>query len=237
MAESGCRRSHGFVLAIDGPAGSGKSTTARGCARRLGFHYLDTGAMYRAITLKVIDSGIEPENKRLLARILRTTEIGLDWRQGKLRVELDGSDVSREIRTPRVSELVSEVSAVPAVRKVMVIQQRRAAGGRNLVCEGRDIGSVVFPDADLKVFLDCATGERARRRERELQGEGLRTSRKAVVRNLVKRDRIDSGRRIAPLLRVPDALLIDTSMLTIEEQIAIVCSLARRRMAGRRGAG
>ena len=224
-------RSFGFVVAIDGPAGSGKSTTAKGCAKRLGFHYLDTGAMYRAITLKVLQTGARLGDRAGLDRLLKGTRIDLSWRRGWLGVKLDGKDVSTAIRTPDVTAYVSEVSAVPAVRKKMVVEQRRAAIGRNLVCEGRDIGSVVFPDAGLKVYLDCDVSSRAVRREAEWRGEGMKASRASVSANLRKRDRLDSGRKVAPLVRVPDAVLVDTTMLTIEEQVEIVCSLARRRLA------
>jgi cytidylate kinase len=147
-----------------------------------------------------------------------------------MKVLLDGKDVSEEIRSPEVSALVSEVSAIPAVRKKMVAEQRRVARGQAVVCEGRDIGSVVFPDADLKVFLECDTADRARRRQLELAEGGTRVSLKSVLTNLVKRDRIDSGREASPLRRMPDAVLVDTSHLTIEEQVAVVCDLAKRRM-------
>jgi cytidylate kinase len=142
-------------------------------------------------------------------------------------------DAGAAIRAPRVSEAVSEVSAVPAVRRKLVAEQRRAAAGRDVVCEGRDIGSVVFPDAGLKIYLDCDVQARAERRLRELAGQRQRTSTAAVRANLLKRDRIDSGRSMSPLVRVPDAVLVDTSQLTIEEQVAVVCDLARRRLQRR----
>lgn len=224
------KRSRGFVLAIDGPAGSGKSTTAWLCAERLGFRHLDTGAMYRAVTLKVIRSGTDIANGHGLARMLRTTRVGVEWNRAGMRVLLDGSDVSEAIREPEVSGFVSEVSAIPAVRRQMVAEQRRVAAGQSVVCEGRDIGSVVFPHADLKIFLECDAGERARRRRIELAQKGTNISRKTVLANLVKRDRIDSGREVSPLRRMPDAILIDTSYLAIDEQVVIVCDLAKRRM-------
>ncbi len=228
-------RESGFVVAIDGPAGSGKSTTAEACARCLGFHYLDTGAMYRAMTLKVLEAGTRLRDTPALAQLLRSTRIDLSWRKAGLGVKLDGRDVTSAIRTPEVTAYVSEVSAVPAVRHKMKAEQRRAALGRNLVCEGRDIGSVVFPDAGLKIYLDCDVSERAARRHAEWRGDGLRTNQASVTANLCKRDRLDSGRKVAPLVRVPGAVLVDTTMLTIEEQIEIVCVLARHRLAlGRR---
>ncbi len=222
----------GFVIAIDGPAGSGKSTTARLCARQLGFFYLDTGAMYRAVTLKVLRAGIDWRDERALRRLLRDTRLELKESEDGLRVFLDGEDVTREIRSPKVNQLVSPISALAVVRKMMVAEQRRLARGRNVVCEGRDIGSVVFPGAQLKVFLDCDIAERARRRSAELKEKGLAQglSDNAVRRNLLERDKVDSSRRLSPLRRVPDAVLVDTTHLTIDEQVAVVCALARQRM-------
>lgn len=221
-----------LLIAIDGPAGSGKSTTARLCAKKLGFFYIDTGAMYRAVSLKVIEQGTNIGNVKKVNRLLRNTTVDLKWTRGGLRVLLDGRDVTREIRSPAVDRLVSEVSALRAVRKKMVAEQRRLArewpGG--VVCEGRDIGSVVFPNAQLKVFLDCAIEERARRREAELLKQEkakakFAVTRSTVARNLAKRDRIDSNRPVSPLRQVPDAVLVDTTHLTVEEQVAVVCAL------------
>jgi cytidylate kinase len=196
------------------------------------------------VTLKAIEESTKSEGQRTkfrtarpqsfistrgLLRLLRSTTVGVTWRQKIMHVSLDGRDVTGKIREPRVSTLVSEVSAIPSARRKMVAEQRRIARGRNIVCEGRDIGSVVFPDAELKVFLDCDIRERGIRRLKELDGAGVRAGKKAVLANLSKRDRIDSSRRISPLTRVPDAVLVDTTMLSIEEQVEVVCALARRR--------
>ena len=225
----------GFVVAIDGPAGSGKSTTARLCARQLGFHHLDTGAMYRAVTLKVMQTATPLHEPRKLARLLADTAVEPVWSRDGMRVKLDGRDVSSDIREPRVSARVSDVSAIPAVRGKLVAEQRRAARGRRVVCEGRDIGSVVFPDARLKIFLVCDTPERAYRRELEWAASGVTAGRRAVEQDLTTRDRIDSSRRMSPLRRVPDAVLVDTTHLAIEEQVAVVCALARTMMRRRAG--
>lgn len=217
----------GFIIAIDGPAGSGKSTTARLVAQKLGFFHLDTGAMYRAITLKILQHGVDPKDHRQLKKLLAHTRIDLKWQAGKLRVFLDKKDVTSAIRQPAVSELVSPVSAIGLIRQKMVAEQRRLAIGKNLVCEGRDIASVVFPKAQLKIYLDCSLAERARRRQQELAAQIPRAQ---VEKNIRTRDRLDSSRRISPLRRVPAAILIDTTHLTIDEQVAIVCALARRRL-------
>uniref|UniRef100_A0A7C3IX41 Cytidylate kinase n=1 Tax=candidate division WOR-3 bacterium TaxID=2052148 RepID=A0A7C3IX41_UNCW3 len=216
------------MIAIDGPAGSGKSTTARLVAQRLGFFHLDTGAMYRAITLKIIEAGIRLTNRRQLQQLLDSTQLNLKWENDRLRVLLDKRDVTEAIRQPAVSALVSPVSAIRSVREKLVAEQRRLAAGRNVVCEGRDIGSVVFPHAQLKIYLDCDLKERARRRLAELKGKA---NLEQVRKNLAERDRIDSHRRHSPLRRARDAILIDTTHLTIEEQVALVCALARRRLA------
>ncbi|MFO7675867.1 MAG: (d)CMP kinase [bacterium] len=221
-------RRRAFVVAIDGPAGSGKSTTARLAAGRLGLRHLDTGAMYRAVALACLDAGADPADAGTMRRLLARARVDIDWRAGVQRVFLDGRDVSRAIREPRVSGVVSEVSAVPAVRRAMVAVQRRVARGREVVCEGRDIGSVVFPGAQVKVFLDCDLRARTARRRAELAAAGVSTGQAAVRANLARRDRLDSGRAMSPLVRTPDAVLVDTTDLTIEEQVAVVCELVRR---------
>lgn len=227
-------KKNGFVIAIDGPAGSGKSTTARLCAQKLRFCYLDTGAMYRAVTLKVIERGIDLGDEQAWRQLFKQTRVDIVWQRGQFQVQLDGRDVTAAIRSPEVSGLVSEVSAIAAVRKKMVREQRRLAEGKNIVCEGRDIGSVVFPGAQLKIFLDCDLTERVKRREREFKEAGrCQSGREVVMRNILRRDRIDSHRPISPLRRMPDAILLDTTHLTIEEQVAIVCALARQRGAER----
>lgn len=218
------------IVAIDGPAGSGKSTTARLAAARLGFRHLDTGAMYRAVTLKCLETGTGLSDLTAISVLLARTRVSIDWiSDGGGRVMLDGRDVSRAIREPRVSAQVSELAAIPVVRQALVPVQRQVARGNCVVCEGRDIGSVVFPDAGLKVFLDCSIRARAARRRSELAAAGSRVGLAAVRRNLTGRDRVDSGRAMSPLVRTPDAVLVDTSDLSLEEQVAIVCDLARRR--------
>jgi len=188
--------------------------------------------MYRAVTLKIIESGTNPRDTRALSRLLAQTRVRVEWprtRGGTGRVLLDGREVGRLIRTPTVNESVSVVAAIPLVRRAMVKEQRRAASRQRVVCEGRDIGSVVFPRAQLKVYLDCDIEERTRRRERELRGLGTRQTRTAVRAGLALRDQIDSTRTTSPLRQVKDAVVIDTTDLTIAEQVGVVCDLARRR--------
>lgn len=187
--------------------------------------------MYRAITLKAINTQTDITDSRQLNRLLATTTVQLDWQNGNVRVRLDGRDVSAAIREPQVNALVSDVAAIPAVRQRLVAQQRQIARNRNIVCEGRDIGSVVFPQAQLKIFLVCDDRTRAERRRQELAAQGRNLSQRTVLANLRQRDRIDSGRQHSPLVRTPDAVLIDTTRLSIPEQVAIVCAMAQKRMA------
>lgn len=205
-----------IIITIDGTAASGKSTTAREVARRLGYVYLDTGAMYRAVTLKVIRAKIDPDDIEKLTHILEETEIYIDR---KNRVWLDGEDVTSQIRTPVVDKLVSVISAIPIVRQRLVSIQREMGKDGGLVCEGRDTGTVVFPEAELKVYMDCELSERARRRRKELTEKNIRLSKEEVKRDLSNRDRIDSTRSHSPLRIPEDAVIIDTTHLSKEEEI------------------
>lgn len=209
------------VVAIDGPAGSGKSTVARRLAARIGYRYLDSGAMYRALTLIAGRRGVAEDDAEGLRRLLDSTRIELDGD----RVRVDGEDVSREIRTPAVSSAVSRVATVAAVREGMVEKQRAAHPGENLVVEGRDIGSVVFPDADLKVYLTASPRERARRRAGET-GQSV----EEVLAEIGERDRRDESREHSPLFRADDAELVDTTGLGIEEVVERLAELKRRKL-------
>ncbi len=208
-----------YVIAIDGPSGSGKSTAARGVARRLGFRFLDSGAMYRALALKSARAGIGPQDGTALSALLDRTEIELDGE----RVLLDGEDVSREIRTPEITRLVSVVAAVPQVREGMVIKQRACYPGESFVAEGRDVGSVVFPDAAVKVFLTADPRERAIRRAAET-GRDVET----VLAEQKERDARDEGREHSPLIRAPGAVVFDTTGHSIEEVIKRLEELIRQ---------
>jgi cytidylate kinase len=218
------------IVAIDGPSGAGKSTVARGVAAELGFEVLDTGAMYRAVTLAVLEAGLDPTDSAACAAAARRADID---QRGPVTL-LDGRDVSPDIRSDAVTDTVSTVSAHPAVRAVLVERQRRwaAAHGRGVV-EGRDIGTVVFPDAVLKAFLYASEAERARRRRAEAEA-GERASLDEVQADLDRRDHLDSTRSASPLEAAPDALRIDTTDRTPDDVIdELVAAFRERRGASR----
>jgi cytidylate kinase len=223
------------VVAVDGPAGSGKSSVCRGVAQRLGYRYLDTGAMYRAMTWAVLRAGIDPSDQALVSAFASTPSIVSGTDPGSPDIEVDGTDVSEPIRTTEVTGAVSAVSAVPAVRDRLVALQReraREAGlaGQGIVVEGRDIGSVVLPSADLKVFLTADPGVRALRRAREQSGgeavgeESITETGKALSR----RDAFDSSRAASPMTQAADAVVVDTTEMTLEQVVDHVCGLVHR---------
>lgn len=214
-----------FIVAIDGTAASGKSTTARLAAKKLGFLWMDTGAMYRAITLKIIEKGRKPKDLGVkeLKRLLNNTKIELN--SGK--VLLDGKDVTQEIRSQRVERYVSEISDIPEVREAMVRQQRELSKGKRIICEGRDIGTVVFPHAELKIFMDADIRERAKRRRREL---GNILPLLEVERKLKRRDEYDSKRTHSPLKKTDDAILLDTTSLSIKEEVDFLVKKVREKL-------
>ncbi len=208
-----------LVIAIDGPAASGKSTTARLVAERLGYLHVDTGAMYRAITLKVLRSGVDPADADAVAALAGVTAIAIGTQTGSPRVLLDGEDVTGQLRSAEVTRAVSQVSAVRAVRELMVGEQRRLAAGGGVVLEGRDIGSVVLPDSDVKIFLVADPAERARRRRKELLEKGVDVAPEALEAEIMERDRKDSSRELSPLKKAEGAIEVDTSTLTVGQQV------------------
>ncbi len=227
-----------FVVAIDGPAGAGKSTASRRVAERLGFALVDTGAIYRAVALAASRAGVAYDHDRGLAGILPGLEVRFaPGPGGAQRVLLGGEDVSEAIRTPRMSLGASAVSARPGVRLALLGLQRRlalAGGSPGAVLEGRDIGTVVFPDADLKVFLTASDEVRARRRFEELRGRGDRSTLEQVLAEQRRRDRDDSERSLSPLQPAADAVVLDTSDLSLDEVVGRIAAEAERRL-GRRG--
>ena len=216
-----------MIIAIDGPSGAGKSTLAKRLAKDLGFIYLDTGAMYRALALKVLREGVDLADDGCLAALVKSTEIDLQEDHGRLQVFVDGSDVAADIRTPEVSQMASKVSAVKAVRARMLELQRAMGRRGNVVAEGRDIGTVIFPQAEVKVFLDASARERARRRHGELKAAGSGVDFDATLREMEERDKRDSERDLAPLRQAEDALLIDSSSLGADEVAMMVLAKIR----------
>ncbi len=202
-----------MIIAIDGPAGSGKSTISREVAKELGMVYLDTGAMYRLFTLKVLEEDISFDDKGKIMELLENLDIDIK----DDRFYLDGKNVSEEIRRPNVSENVSKISTLKEVREKMVKLQRNFAESKDVILDGRDIGTVVFPNAEIKIFLVADPMERARRRHKELIEKGENISLDEIYENIVKRDEIDSGRETAPLKKAKDSIEIDTTNKNIEE--------------------
>jgi cytidylate kinase len=217
-----------IVIAIDGPAASGKSTTARLVAEQLGYLYIDTGAMYRAVALKVLQQRVDPANEKTVEAILGTTSITLKTVKGQLRTFLDGVDVTEEIRSREVARAASIVSAYRKVREGMVKEQRRYGKDGGVVLEGRDIGTVVFPEAQLKIFLTASLEKRAMRRERELLDLGLEADVDSLRREIAQRDRMDATRVASPLTKAPGAIEVDTSKLSIDEQVNLVVEAAKK---------
>ncbi|HYC77009.1 MAG TPA: (d)CMP kinase [Planctomycetota bacterium] len=223
-----------MIVTIDGPAGSGKSTAAKRLAARLGFRYLDTGAMYRAVTLATLERGVDTADGRRAGEIARALRLEL---RPDGTVLADGRDVTAAIRTERVTAKVSEVSAHPEVRAAMTGLQREIGRGGDLVCEGRDMGTVVFPDAALKIWLDAPPEVRAERRRRDLEAAGESLSREELTARLVERDRKDSSRAAAPLRKADDQETVDTGGLTLDQTVERLAALAedrRRRLSASR---
>ncbi|HOM64529.1 MAG TPA: (d)CMP kinase [Ignavibacteriales bacterium] len=218
-----------FIVTIDGPAGSGKSTTAKKVADALFFTYLDTGALYRAVAFYAISNGFTKDFQKLIEN-LKNIHIEIFYKEGKTTVILNGEDVSQKIRTLEVSSLVSPISAIPEVRKYLLSIQREIAKNSNVILDGRDTGTVVFPNADIKIFLVADVNKRAERRLKELKEMGQEATFEEVVANLKERDEKDSTRAIAPLKKADDAIEIDTSNITIEEQVERVIQLVREKM-------
>jgi len=218
-----------LIIAIDGPSGAGKSTLAKRLARELSFIYLDTGAMYRALALKVLRQGVDLADDARLARLVESTEIDLHEDNGTLEVLLDGINVADRIRTPEVSQLASKVSALKIVRARMLDLQRRMGEHGSIVAEGRDIGTVVFPSAEVKIFLDASAEERARRRYAELRAAGRPADLSETLREMEERDKRDSERDLAPLRMADDALRIDSSNASADSVAAKVLSKIRNR--------
>lgn len=216
-----------MIIAIDGPAGSGKSTIAQAVAARLGLTFLDTGAMYRAVTLLALEKGVSLDDDDALGALA----LDLDFEftpgsSGDTRVRVDGRDVTEEIREPSVSQKVSFVAAHRKVRRALTMRQRKAAETGDLVLEGRDIGTVVCPLADVKIYLTASAEVRAERRRHQLEEQGICISTKTLQRELLLRDSHDSGRALAPLRKARDAIQVDTSEMSVEDVVEAIVAVA-----------
>ena len=217
-----------YVVAVDGASGTGKGTVTRYVAEKLGLVTIDTGALYRCVTLEALNRGVELENEEELENIAKNIEIDLKVVDDNQIVLLNGKDVSIEIRTPRVTNKVSTVSAVKGVRAQLVNLQRKLAEGKNVIMEGRDIGTTVFPDANVKIFLECSAEERAKRRVKQNAENGIETSYEEVLESIRNRDRIDSTREVSPLRKADDAIVVTTDGCTDVQGRELVYSVVKK---------
>lgn len=215
-----------LVVAIDGPAGAGKSTVAQLAAKELGYTYIDTGAMYRAVAWKVLQQGGEVTDEKILA-VIPDTDVDLSYENGKTTVRVDGQDVTSEIRTPEVSHIVSQVAALGPVREKMVDLQRKMAERGGVLMDGRDIATNVLPGADVKIYLTASIAERANRRYKELREKGLAVNLADIEHDIAARDKADMEREISPLVQAEDATLLDTTGMTIPEVVARIIGMCR----------
>ena len=219
-----------FAVAIDGPAGAGKSSVAKAAAKELGFVYVDTGAIYRTIALYVLRQGVAPQDAAGVEGLLPQIEIGMEYTDQGQKMILNGEDVTGLIRTPEVSMATSTCSAIPAERAFLLQLQRDLAEKNNVLMDGRDIGTVVLPHAQLKVFLTASPQERARRRVLQLEESGRKADYEAILRDIQQRDYQDSHRETAPLRPAEDSVLVDTSGVTFEESVRRLVELVRERL-------
>jgi cytidylate kinase len=218
-----------IIITLDGPAGSGKSTVARELARALGYAYLDTGAMYRAVTLAVLRKKIDCTNASRVIETLPDLTIDIRYDGGIQKTVLNGEDVSEAIRTPDVSRNVSAIAAIPEVRQHLVAQQQRMGRDGGYVVDGRDAGTVIFPNAAMKFFLTASVKERARRRQLELAAQQTSLTLEQMIDEIERRDRLDSSRDVSPLRKAPDAIEIDNTSLTVNDQVEWIVERFRER--------
>ncbi|MFD7523949.1 (d)CMP kinase [Paenibacillus chitinolyticus] len=223
-----------FNIAIDGPAGAGKSTIARKVAGELGFVYVDTGAMYRAVTWKVLQDGVNPLDTEAVARTAAGMKIELVPGPDGQLVFVDGRDVSSDIRTKLVTDQVSQIAAIAEVRKLLVDKQKQMAASKGIVMDGRDIGTHVLPDAEVKVFLTASVRKRAERRFQEVQGTAMATTLEEMEKDIARRDMLDEGREVSPLVQAADAVMLDSTDLTIPEVVESILEMCRMRTGGER---
>lgn len=218
-----------LIIAIDGPAGAGKSTAAKRLADALGYLYVDSGAMYRAVALGCIQQGIDIDDPKEVGRVVRDMDIQLETTAQGLQVFLNGADVTDSIRSKKVGETVSQVALVPSVRARLVAIQQDMASRGGIVMDGRDIGTVVLPHADVKIYLTASDQERAKRRHKELQASGVDVSFEEVLHSIRTRDRMDKNRKVAPLKKADDAVVVDSTGISESEVVQKILSICRSR--------
>lgn len=218
-----------YIIAIDGPSAAGKSCLSKEISDRLNIVYIDTGAMYRAVALYFIENEVNGKDEKQVAEALENIDIKFERIDSKLRVFLNNEDISDKIRTEEIGMMASKVSAIPAVRYDMVDRQRKLSENYSVILDGRDIGSVVFPNADLKIYLSASEEERAKRRLIDLQQKGIETTFEEVLEDIKKRDYNDINKPISPLVKTADAVFIDTTKMTREDVIYKVISLLKER--------
>lgn len=219
-----------YSIAIDGPSGAGKSTISKAAAKELGFVYLDTGAIYRTVAWHITMIGIGPKDTDHVPMLLDDANIEIDFREDGQHMILNGMDITGEIRTPEISSIASKVAAMPAVRDFLLDLQRDLAKKHNIIMDGRDIGTVVLPNASLKIYLTATAEERARRRHEEYLGKGQKSRYEDVLEDQKKRDHDDMTRKIAPLKQAKDAILVDTTELSFDESVEKVISLMKEKL-------
>ena len=223
------RLSMGFNIAIDGPAGAGKSTIARRTAQELSFIYVDTGALYRALAVFLVDEGVSPEDKEKVKEAVKSVKVSIAYENGEQQVLVNGKNVTDRLRAESVGNMASTISAIPAVRAALLDLQRDLAKAHDVLMDGRDIGTNVLPDAELKIYLTASVETRAERRYRDLQEKGVEKPLSEIKKEIEERDRRDMTRAIAPLKQAEDAVYLDTSHMNIDEVVEAIRKLYRER--------
>ena len=218
----------GYNVAVDGPAGAGKSTIAKLVAKKMGYIYVDTGAMYRGLAIHFLKKGVNPEEKEAVVEACRDAEVTIGYESGVQQIYLNGENVTDMLRTEEVGNMASRTSAIPEVREKLLELQRSLAREKDVIMDGRDIGTNILPDADVKIYLTASVETRAKRRYDELKEKGESCDLEEIARDIKDRDERDMTREIAPLKKAEDAVLVDSSDMTIEEVVGRICSLCRR---------
>lgn len=218
----------GYNVAVDGPAGAGKSTIAKLVAQKMGYIYVDTGAMYRGLAIHFLKKGVNPEEKEAVVEACRDAEVTIGYESGVQQIYLNGENVTDMLRTEEVGNMASRTSAIPEVREKLLELQRSLAREKDVIMDGRDIGTNILPDADVKIYLTASVETRAKRRYDELKEKGESCDLEEIARDIKDRDERDMTREIAPLKKAEDAVLVDSSDMSIEEVVSEICSLCRR---------